>query len=371
VRTGEVSHPPFRVIVWGPGGLGTLCIREISLNPAFALAGVRVYSESKHGVDAGTLAGIAPLGVPASSRVDELLAIPCDCILYTARDFGQYESEDEIVRLLEAGRNVITTLPYQHLDIARSPLEAARIETACRKGQSRFHATGINPSLIPDRILLALTGLCNEVRSIKAQEYWDVSNLQKETRQICGFGIPAEEAKSSPVLHSLADNFLKQSFMYLAGAVGVTYDRVEQEAEHAEAPEAVVLRDGRIGAGMVGRITRRWVGYVKEIGPDPFLTVEMNWTIGRGMLPPKFPQVSGYHGYLLTIEGRPSVNTLVDLSSDLAASRDSLPGDDAGEAGYSAVVATVLQAVPQLRRAPPGILRSPPPPHWRKDYRTG
>ena len=43
---------PFRVIVWGPGRLGAICIREITLNPALELVGVRAYSEAKNCIDA-------------------------------------------------------------------------------------------------------------------------------------------------------------------------------------------------------------------------------------------------------------------------------------------------------------------------------
>ena len=363
---------PYKVIVWGPGGLGMLCIREIVLNAAFSLVGVRVYSESKHGVDAGVLAGIGPLGVPASSDVNELLALSCDCILYTARDFGNYDSDAEIIQLLEAGRNLVTTLPYQHLEIARSAGFAQRIEDACRLGGSRFHATGVNPSLIPDRVLLALTGLCNEVRGVKSEEFWDVSNLQPETLQILGFGVPVDGAEPNASLSNLADNFLKQGLMATAEALGASLDRIEVEADQCGSEHDVHIRGGRISRGMVGRITRRWCGYLDAIGSAPFVTMEMNWVIGRSQLPVKFAGASGYHGWLLTVDGRPSVTSLVDLQSTLhAKDAGPLPDDAASEAGYMAVVATMLQAVPHVCAEPAGIVHTQRAPiHWRKDFRA-
>jgi hypothetical protein len=50
-------------MVWGPGRMGKMCIWEITQSKAYELVGVRTYSESKNGVDAGTLIGVAPLGV--------------------------------------------------------------------------------------------------------------------------------------------------------------------------------------------------------------------------------------------------------------------------------------------------------------------
>ena len=54
---------PFKLIVWGPGGLGAICIREALRLPEFELAGVRTYGPAKVGIDAGTLVGLDPAGV--------------------------------------------------------------------------------------------------------------------------------------------------------------------------------------------------------------------------------------------------------------------------------------------------------------------
>src|SRR6187200_3695981 len=52
--TGEddVVRRPYRLIVFGPGGLGSVCIWEAAQSPAFELVGVRAYTEAKNGVDA-------------------------------------------------------------------------------------------------------------------------------------------------------------------------------------------------------------------------------------------------------------------------------------------------------------------------------
>ena len=110
-----------KVVVWGPGGLGLVCIREISMLKEFELVGLRTYSAAKHGVDAGTLVGIAPMGVKASSKVDEVLAVDCDAVLYTARDLVTFNNDDEIVQLLAVGKNLVTALPYHYMHVTRPP----------------------------------------------------------------------------------------------------------------------------------------------------------------------------------------------------------------------------------------------------------
>src|SRR6202041_3146284 len=101
-----------------------------------------------------------------------------------------------------------TALPYQHVRLVREPAFVASLERACRTGQSTFHATGVDPDVIGDRVLLALTGLCNDVSQIRLQEVWDSSYTPADTLKMCGFGKTPEEARQMPVAEKLADNFL-------------------------------------------------------------------------------------------------------------------------------------------------------------------
>ena len=70
---------PLRIIQWATGSIGRYAIRAIAEDPNMELAGVWVHGESKDGVDAGTLAGIAPLGVKATRDKQALLALDADC----------------------------------------------------------------------------------------------------------------------------------------------------------------------------------------------------------------------------------------------------------------------------------------------------
>ena len=69
-----------------------------------------VHTPEKVGRDAGELAGIAPLGVAATSDVDALIGLQPDCVVYAAsgpeRGAGAVPDYE---RLLAAGINVVTT----------------------------------------------------------------------------------------------------------------------------------------------------------------------------------------------------------------------------------------------------------------------
>jgi hypothetical protein len=61
-----------RVVQWSTGGIGRIAIRAVAERPDLELVGVWVHSAEKDGVDAGVLAGGAPLGVLATRDAERL-----------------------------------------------------------------------------------------------------------------------------------------------------------------------------------------------------------------------------------------------------------------------------------------------------------
>ena len=74
-------------------------------HPALELVGVLVYDPAKAGVDAGVLCGEEPVGVAATDDPAAITALEADCVLYMPRVFDI----DDVVALLEAGTNIVTT----------------------------------------------------------------------------------------------------------------------------------------------------------------------------------------------------------------------------------------------------------------------
>jgi 4-hydroxy-tetrahydrodipicolinate reductase len=355
---------PLRVIVWGPGGLGSICIRESQLLDEFELVGVYAYSEAKNGVDAGTLIGVGPVGVAASTDAAAVLALDADCVLYTARDLSIFHTDDEILSILAAGHNIVTALPYQNLHVTRPAEFVEKIETVCKEKGVVFHATGVNPDLIGERIVPDLTALVNKVDHLKVQEYWDVSYVEPLTLTVCGFGGSVEEARKSPVVAAISGNFVQQCFVSWQETSGVELDRVEVENDFGIATEDLVTDAFTVAAGTVDRLTTRMVGYAAG-SEKPCVTEEVNWIWSAG----RPPEPDAIQGWVITIEGRPSISARIDMRADLATKERLLEsGNPATEASYTAVVATMLKGVVEVTRAEAGVLRPiPSPVRWKRD----
>ena len=98
----------------------------------------------KVGKDAGTIAGIGETGVITTHSIDDILALDADCVIYTPL----LPNEDEIVRLLESGKSVVTTLGWVY---PFKTVSVDRLQKACTRGKSVLHGTGVHPGGMTER----------------------------------------------------------------------------------------------------------------------------------------------------------------------------------------------------------------------------
>ena len=160
----------YKVVVWATGRVGKLAIRTIADRPNLDLVGVWVHSESKDGQDAGTLAEIDSLGVPSTRDKDAILESDADCVVYTGPATNRpREAMEDFCRILEAGKNIVTTslpgLVYPRGSMRESAL--TRISDAASRGSSSIYSTGIEPGFGCDLFAVALTSMSSRIYSIR------------------------------------------------------------------------------------------------------------------------------------------------------------------------------------------------------------
>jgi 4-hydroxy-tetrahydrodipicolinate reductase len=369
-----VPNNPIRVLVWGPGGLGNICIREVLRMPEFELAGVLAYSPHKNGADVATLIGSAePVGVAATTDFEEAVNIEADVVMHLARDFGRYDAIEGIEGFLRAGRNVISVHPFHHVAamvLTTAPDDTAgRIEAACAAGGSTFHATGIHPEWVADRMAPTLTGICTDIRNVTIYENWDMGQFNAATLSVIGFGKSPEAMAANPAIAQMTDNYCLQNLHGLATGLGMQLERTSVHHDYASAPVNLEFASLSIAAGTVGRLTHTWHGF--RAGEDtPILTAEVNWMLGRAEMVP--PGMDPTHYYGVRIEGTPSVEMGISIKGSVAENTDLVdPADPTSEPGYYGAVATCLQAAPRVLAAGPGWLGPVRPSiHWAPDLRT-
>lgn len=237
-----------RVVQWGTGNIGTRALREVIRHPDLELVGVRVYDAAKDGVDAGLLCGEDPVGVAATSDSATINALAADCVLYmpSAMDL------DDVVALLEAGTNVVTTCGP--LFAGGTPLgddRRARVVDACARGSSSIYATGSSPGFITDALPFALLSLQRHVELVEIEEFANLSRRDSPQLlfEVMGFGQPIESYDADRATHLLGA--FGPSLGVLAEAAGRPVDEWKCTGEVAAARQTTTILAGEIAAGSI------------------------------------------------------------------------------------------------------------------------
>ena len=339
------DSPPYRVIVWGTGTVGTEILTAIiDHRHDLRIVGARVYSDAKHGTDIGTLAGRAALGVTATTDVAEILATDADCVLYCPRN----TSIDDVCALLASGKNVVTTAFLFHPKRI-APADRDRLLQACQAGRSTVHGSGLNPGNLSGVLPLALSGMSRTIDKVTLQERadWSVYESTSITFDNMAFGQPPESI-STTANDFLAFNsgLFTEQVWFLADALNADIDEVTATVEAVPAAADHQIFDHLLRAGTTAG--QRWTWTGRRNGAA-LVEIETLWTVGREY-PAHWPRPE--HGWTLTIEGDPSMRAhFVALASFTRAATME-------EHVRSASVATgmqILNAVPAVCAAPPGF----------------
>jgi hypothetical protein len=290
---------PIRVVQWTTGNVGRRSVIAVTTNPELELVGCYAWGDDKVGRDVGELCGIDPVGITATNDVDALFALKPDCVVYNPK----WPDVDEMVRILEAGINVVSTAAFitgHSLGEGRD-----RLIAACERGGASLFGSGINPGFA-NLLAIISGGICDRVDSVSMLESADSTGYDSpETEIAVGFGRPIDDpALTQMARHGTA--VFEDAVWLVADALGIELEDVRFEAEFAAAPEDVVMTSWTIDKGCVAGVSASWQGWY---GGRKVVDLKVRWRKGRSLEPNW--EVGG--GYFVEIEGRPTVRTHMEI----------------------------------------------------------
>src|SRR4029453_7612673 len=171
-------------------------------------------------------------------------ALKPDCVVYNP----MWPDTDEVVRILEAGVNVVSTAAF--INGRGLGADRDRIVDACERGGSSMFGTGISPGFV-ELVGIAAAGICDRIDKITIDEASDTTLYDSpETERPAGFGrliddpeLPGMAAKGTAVCG--------EGVALVADALGVDLDEIVCEAEYAQTTDDVVMESWTIPAGCV------------------------------------------------------------------------------------------------------------------------
>jgi 2,4-diaminopentanoate dehydrogenase len=261
-------------------------------------------------------------------------------------DHRLIEAIADLERILRSGVNVISSGPvflqYPFSVVAASLFEPV-LSAALDAGVSLW-VNGVDPGFANDALPLVLSGISERIDQLRVSEIlnYNTYNQPMVLFDIMGFGRPLDEVPmilQPGVLTMAWGSVVRQ----LAAGLGVELDDVEEWYERRPATESFDVDAGTIEKGTAAGLHFE----VRGIRDGRAVIVLEHVTRLHDEIAPEWPQPAGQGCYRVEITGEP--NYTLDLQ---------LLGSDGDHntAGLKATAMRLVNAVPAVVEAPPGLL---------------
>lgn len=313
----------YRVIIAGLGPVGQAIARLVLQRPNLQIVAAVDPHPDKAARDLGQLLGLEqPLGVVVSPA---LASVAADVVVQATGSHLK-EVAPQLEEYLRAGYNVVSTCEELAFPAAWDAALARRLDGLAKEHGVTVHGTGVNPGFVMDALVLCASGGCQAVRSVKVTRVVDAAQRRLPLQQKIGAGLSPEEFIARARAGRLGHVGLEASCRLIAAGLGWPVE------DYQESIEPVIAR--------------------AELRSQ-FMSVKPG-------------QVAGQHQVAtLSSGGRPVV--VMDLTMALQADnpRDEIEMDSdppvnivvqGGYHGDRATAAVIVNSIPVVVKAPPGLL---------------
>jgi len=332
-----------RVVQWTTGNVGKQTVAAIARNPELLLVGCYAWSPDKVGRDVGLLCGLSPLGVTATSDVDALLALRPDCVVYNP----MWPSVDELVRILSAGVNVVSTAAF--INGQRLGPDRKRLVDACTRGGASLMGTGISPGWA-ELLGIVLAGISSRIDKITISEAAHTALYDSpDTEKPAGFGRPIDDPNLQKMTAEGTAVF-GEAVAMVADALGIELDEIVCKAEHAKTTTDLDLGSWQIAAGCVAGVAASWQG---RVGERTLVELNVRWKKALVL----DPDWKIEDGYTIEVQGLPTIRSTLQFLPPPDFQVKALA--DFMVIGHIMTAMPAVNAIPRVVAAPPGIVSYP------------
>lgn len=320
---------PLRVVQYGIGPIGLSTVRTVldkAPSGSLQLVGVIDRDPEKVGRDVGSfLQPARETGVIVRDDAEGALRdLKPDVVLHTTSSFLDRMYE-QLVQCAEAGAHVVSSTEELSFPFDRHPDLARRIDEVARQHGVAILGTGVNPGYAMDALALTATGVCTDVRSVRVERVVDASKRREPLQRKVGAGLTAEAFEEKKRTGTFGHIGLRESLLLVAEGLGWKLGRIEETLDPVIAERRVETPYLTTEAGQVAGIHHAIVGY---LGNRVALSLDLKMYVGADD-----PRDAVF------VEGEPPIDLVV---------RGGIFGD-------TATVATLVNAVPLVASAAPGL----------------
>jgi 2,4-diaminopentanoate dehydrogenase len=314
-----------RVVHFGVGPIGAGIVRLAARKPGLEIVGA--IDLANVGNDLGEVAGVGRrLQVPIGGDAAEVLRRTRPDVVLHATGSEVEKIFPQLEAVIRSGARVVSTCEELSYPFRTHPEPAAAIDRLAREHEVAVVGTGVNPGFLMDTWPLAMTAVCQEVSAVRVERVQDASLRRFPFQKKIGAGRTLDEFQRLAAAGAIRHVGLAESIAMIAAGLDWELDEIEETIEPVVAQaeirgEAVTVKPGQVaGVRQVGRGIK---------GGKALITLDFQAALGA-----KEP----YDAVFIT--GTPNMEVVI---------KGGTPGD-------LATAAMVVNTIPRILAAPPGLL---------------
>ena len=314
------------VIQYGLGPIGIGCAGLLHQRRAMRLVGAVDIDPAKVGRDLGEVLGLGEhLGVPVRARLAEALTDGRAVAAVHTTGSSLPAVLPQLEECMRAGLNVVSTCEELAYPAAQHPELARHLDAVARECGVTILGTGINPGYAMDALALFLSGVCPQVESVSIRRVVDAAQRRLPLQRKIGAGLSPAEFESLAAAGKVRHVGLAESVAMLADGLGWPLNRIEETIRPVIAGRELRSAYLTVAPGQVAGVYQIARGFVD--GREA-ITLELQMALGASE-PGDFITLRGEHDVELAVKG--------------------IRGDQA-------TAAVVVNCLPRVVAAPPGLL---------------
>lgn len=316
-----------KAVQFGCGPIGISIVKYAKQTMVVDFVGAIDIDKSLIGRDLGEVSAMShKLGVYISADADAVLSQAKPDIVFLTTSSSLKAIYPQIKTCLEAGANVISTCEELAYPYYKNPELSADIDKIAKKHQVSILGTGVNPGFLMDVWPLFMTGVCQQVKKIKVVRVQDVSKRRGPFQKKIGAGRTLKEFKKLEASGVLRHVGLSESIAMVADQLGWKLDEISESIEPVMANTQVKTNFVTVAPGQVAGVKQLGKGIRSG---ETLITLEFIAFVGA---PESYDAVY--------ISGIPDLEIVINGGT---------PGD-------VATAAMVVNSIPIVLSAPPGLL---------------
>ncbi len=247
-----------------------------------------------------------------------------DVVLHTAGS-KVADALRQIEPMARRGVSVVSSCEELLFPKLRAPEAAAALDQLCRSTGARVLGTGVNPGFVMDVLPVCLTGVSRRVERIVGERVVNAATRRQPLQKKIGSGLDPEEFRRLFREGKAGHAGFRESVALIAHALGWELSEVVETCEPVVADHDIHTQFFNVPKGMTCGLHQRAAGRC-----DGRARIELDLKMYLDAPDP--------HDRVV-IEGEPPLDVVVR----------------GGIAGDHATVAALLNAVPRILKAPPGV----------------